>query len=220
MAVLTPISVADIPAAALPDYHPIGPTKKPKKWIRESWMERELTERYTQDYTRNDKRLAIIDMARRFDVPEWVVKRWAQELGLARTKEKPWSKQEVAYLCEWMGRRNPVVIARHLRRTTTAVIVKSKRLKLSRVLEGYTLRQLCEAFGEDHHKIHRWIDSGMLRGSRRGTARTETQGGDMWLFKDKDIVHFIRTYPLAFNLRKVDQLWFLELTLGLTTQLG
>lgn len=190
---------------------------KPMKWHLLPWMERELKERYNQPRTRTDKRQMIIDLARRFDVPDWKVRHWAGNLGLARVKEKPWSAAEVEYLKKWLPRRNLDVIARNLGRTSAAVGLKAKRLKLSRAnRDGYSLTQLSIAFGEDHKRIRHWVEQGMLKASRWGTHRVETQGGDMWFFAEKDIERFVRQYPLAFDLKKVDQIWFLEVAMGLT----
>lgn len=72
---------------------------------------------------------------------------------------------------------------------------------------------MASAFGVDSHQVTRWIGTGLLRAQRRGTARMPQQGGDTWLILEKDVVRFIRENAAAYDLRRVDQVWFLELAL-------
>lgn len=194
-----------------PDLKPIATYRhggKRKKWFRQEWHEAELRKRY------DSRAETIRELTVLFNVPDWVVKKWAQELGLARTKEKPWSEAEVAYLEQWLHRRNITVIARHLGRTTTAAALKAKRLGLNKSNEGYTERQCAIGFGVDESTVGRWIRGGKLKAALRGTNRTEAQGGDMVLITDDNIKAFVRRCPTEFDLRKVDQLWFLGIILG------
>jgi hypothetical protein len=50
-----------------------------------------------------------------------------------------------------------------------------------------------------------------LKAKFRGTARTEQQNGDIYLIREKDVRRFILERPTDIDLRKVDQLWFLDL---------
>ena len=52
--------------------------------------------------------------------------------------------------------------------------------------------------------------SGDLKAKFRGTARTEQQNGDIYLIHEKDVRRFILEHPTEIDLRKVDQLWFLD----------
>jgi len=55
------------------------------------------------------------------------------------------------------------------------------------------------------------IKSGHLKARFRGTARGEQQNGDSYLIQEKDVRYFTLEHPTDIDLRKVDQLWFLDL---------
>jgi hypothetical protein len=64
--------------------------------------------------------------------------------------------------------------------------------------------------------VTRWINAGQLKATLRGTARDERQNGDIYLIREKDVRRFVLEHPSDIDLRKVDQLWFLDmLTNGL-----
>jgi hypothetical protein len=152
----------------------------------------------------------ITELTRMVGVPRWVVRKRAQELGVARAKELPWSAEEVAYLEQNFHRVSIQRLARRMGRTVTAVALKKKRLGLRKTDEGYTARSLAEAFGVDDHKVTGWIERGLLRASMRGTERER----DVYYVSDRAVLDFVRQNPLGFDLRKVDQLWFMDLVLN------
>lgn len=95
--------------------------------------------------------------------------------------------------------------------------MKAKRLRISRELPFgyYTARGLAECFGVGCSKtVTRWIDKGLLDAKRRGTERSEANGGDHWMISEVAVKNFIRENPLAFDIRKVDQLWLIDLLAG------
>jgi hypothetical protein len=75
----------------------------------------------------------------------------------------------------------------------------------------YSANSLAQALGIDSHAVTRWIKSGHLKAKLRGTARGEQQHGDIYLIYEKDVRRFILEHPTDIDLRKVDQLWFLDL---------
>jgi hypothetical protein len=152
----------------------------------------------------------ITDLTRMLRRPRWVVRKRAQELGLARVKELRWSAEEVAYLEANYSRYSIQRLARRMGRTVTAVAVKKKRLGLRKTDEGYTARALAQAFGVDDHKVSGWIRAGLLEATMRGTELER----DVYYISDDAALRFVRQNPLAFDLRKVDQLWFLDLVLN------
>jgi hypothetical protein len=142
--------------------------------------------------------------------PAWAVKKRAATLGLthAPAERREWTAAEKRFLLEHAGSRLTPWIARQLRRGETSVVLKLKRMKISRRFrDGYTLRELELCFGVDHHSIDRWIRLGQIVGRRRGTRRR----ADAWLFTDADVLRFVGQHPMAFRLDKVDQLWFMDL---------
>lgn len=180
--------------------------KPPKyKWTPE--RDQRLRERY-------DSRVKGrgLEIAKSFGWPHWVIKKRSQMLGLARPVEnrRPWTPEEEAFLLEHTGRRSEEWIAVKLKRSIASVVMKCKHDKISyRISEGYTVRELGLCFGIDHHGIDRWIESGKLKKRMRPTRE-----GQIYGFRDEDVLEFIGNYPMAFRLDKVDQTWFMDLITG------
>lgn len=149
------------------------------------------------------------EIARLFGWPAWVIKKRAGHLGLCYPIErKDWTAEETDFLLEHAGRRTSLWIARQLRRSETSVVLKFKRMKISRrVRDGYTLRTLEMCFGVDHHSIERWVREGKLSVRKRHTKRPL----QIWKATDEQILKFIVENPTSFRLDKVDQVWFMDL---------
>jgi hypothetical protein len=157
------------------------------------------------------------ELAYRLGWPRWKVTRRAQHLGLiTKTKKQPdWSEQELIIL-EHHAHKIPEVIQRYLKRygferSVTAIVLKRKRMRCLRNLEGQSATDLALCFGVDMKTVQRWILTGYLKAKKRGTHRTEQQGGDMWWIKERDIVEFVKEYVDVIDLRKVDKWWFVGL---------
>jgi hypothetical protein len=154
-------------------------------------------------------------LAKKVGVPHWALKKRARELGLARTKELPWSEPELQILARyaWMSdeRIRQKLKAAGYARTVTGIHLKLKRMRFKQDGSFYSACSLAQALGIDPHAVTRWIKSGHLKAKLRGTARTEQQNGDSYLIQEKDVRRFILDHPTDIDLRKVDQLWFLDL---------
>lgn len=187
-----------------------GQPRYARRWPRTEWHDRILQERY------DSQTGTISDLQRQFGIPRFMVTHWAAQLGLTRLKEPPWTPEEMAYLESNIHHAAVITIAHRLHRSVCAVKLKAKRLGLTKSGEGYTLRQVCEGLGEDHHKVTRWVEVGALKASRRHTLREH----DMWLFTDENLRTFIRRCPMEINLRRVDQLWFMGLLVGASSPNG
>ena len=160
-------------------------------------------------------RQAISHCARRVEIPSWKIRRRALDLGLTRTKEPPWSDAEVVELERW-GHLTDAVIQRKLKaagfsRTIAGIHLKLKRLRIRQNLDGYSAYSLSEAFGVDSHKVGLWIRRKMLRATRRGTDRTEAQGGDSYWITHDAAREFVYRHPDEIDLARVEKLWFLDL---------
>ena len=160
-------------------------------------------------------RMGIRPLARKVGMPHWALKKRARELGLARTKELPWSEPELAILARyaWMTdeRIRLKLKAAGYARTVTAIHLKLKRMKFKQDGSFYSAYSLAQALGIDPHAVTRWIKGGHLKAKLRGTARTPQQNGDSYMIQERDIRRFILDHPTGIDLRKVDQLWFLDL---------
>jgi len=191
----------------------------PKRWVPTAAIDAEITRIYTEEYQQRDRRLPhrrlppLRRFASQIGWPYWAVKKRGRELGLARTKEKPWTERELTLLNHY-AHLTPEVIAKKLRqagilRTVTACKLKLKRLGYKSGTEYYSGCSLARAFGLDQHCITRWVRKGWLRAGHKGTARAAVQGGDAWLIHEDDVRAFIVAHPEEIDLRKVDQRWFL-----------
>jgi len=148
-------------------------------------------------------------IARSLGIPTYAVKQRARALGLCRPRQpwQDWTPEEVAFIEEHAGTRHVHWISQQLARSLTSVILKLKRLHISRrVREGYTQRQVEECLGMDHRRIQQLVESGQLR-----AAHHSGQPRERWVFTDRALLDFVRRYPASFRLDRVDQLWFLDL---------
>lgn len=170
----------------------------------------------SQYYGGLNRRFQVLNrMIRMTGMPRWYIKRQAARLGLTmKTDRKPWTQAELTLLERFVGRLSAATIAKRLRRPESSVVNKLKRLGTSRrVREGYTMRDLEQCLGEDHHKISAWIANGWLQDRLQGTRRHGGNGSDIHRILERDILRFIKAHPQELNLGKVDQTWFLDLVL-------
>src|SRR3974377_127413 len=134
----------------------------------------------------------IRPLAKKVGMPHWALKKRARELGLARTKELPWSEREQAILAlyAWMSDeriRLKLKAAGH-NRTVTGIHLKLRRMRFKHDGGFYSANSLAQALGIDPHAVTRWIKSGHLRAKLRGTARSLLQNGDSYVIQEKDTV--------------------------------
>ncbi len=165
-------------------------------------------------------RPGIRALAKKVAIPHWALKKRARELGLARTKELPWSEPELQILARyaWMSDERLSLKLKSVgyTRSATAIRVKLKRMSFKKGGDFYSANSLAQALGIDPHAVTRWINAGQLKATSRGTARGARQNGDIYLIREKDVRRFVLEHPSDIDLRKVDQLWFLDmLTNGL-----
>jgi hypothetical protein len=115
-------------------------------------------------------------LSKKVGMPHWALKKRARELGLARTKELPWSEPELAILSRyaWMSdeRIRLKLKAAGYPRTVTAIHLKLKRMRFKHDGSFYSAYSLAQALGIDPHAVTRWIKSGHLKAKFRGTARS------------------------------------------------
>ena len=157
---------------------------------------------------RYDSRTETIDeLARLLRVPRWVIRHRASRLGVTRRSEPRWTPDDEAYLQANLRRLSVGGLARKLGRSPTAIALKAKRLGLRKRNGGYTLRSLALGFGVEQHAVARWVREGMLTARRRNSGRER----DMYLISDRAVREFVRRHPLSFDVRRVDQLWFIDL---------
>ena len=152
-------------------YWAVGKTRGSRKWPRTEWHDRILRERY------DSKPNTVTEVQRLFDVPRWVVGRWASELGLRRTRVGPWTSGRLLELEEMLAHGvNDDAIARALGRTVNGIRLARKRHGLhSRRQHLMTVTAVAYAMGVPCSKsVAEWIRRGWLpaqRGPRVGLGR-------------------------------------------------
>lgn len=163
-----------------------------------------------------NRRFQVLNrMIRETGLPRWYIKKRAAHLGLTMHQDKrPWTAAEEEIIGRLVGKVSALTIAKRLKRAEVSVVLKIKRTGVSRrVRNGYTMRDLEDCLGEEHHKIQRWIENGWLQDRLQGTRRHDGNRRDIHRLREKDILDFIRRHPEELNLGKVDPLWFLDLVL-------
>jgi hypothetical protein len=191
--------------------------RKLRKWVATEYIDRKIRQIYIE---RHHLRTGVAipnltEFAQQIGWPKWAVIRRARELGCARVKETPWSAAELqileqfAWMCDESIRMR--LKAAGFNRSATAVHLKIKRLGVKRQGDWYSGNSLAQCFGVDNHVPGRWIRAGYLKATMRGSERTERQGGDIYLIREKAVRDFVLAHPMEFDLRKVDQLWFLNM---------
>lgn len=163
-----------------------------------------------------NRRFQVLNrMIRMTGLPRWYIKRQATRLGLTmKMDRRSWTPAELNLLEKLVGRVSSATIAKRLHRPESSVVNKLKRLGTSRrVRDGYTMRDIEQCLGEDHHKISGWIANGWLRDRLQCTRCHDGNGRDIHRIREKDILRFLKSHPQEINLGKVDQVWFLDLVL-------
>lgn len=154
------------------------------------------------------------EIARQLGWPTWMVKKTARKFGLTRpapASRRDWTAEEIQVLRTWQGLRSAKWIGRRIDRSETSVVLKFKRMRLSRRIRwGYTIGDLSRCFGVDPHTIDRWLRYGWLDARPQGTARRH----DIQRVSEKSVLEFVTKHRLQYRIDRVDQDWFLGLVLG------
>lgn len=157
------------------------------------------------------------EYARQLGFPEFVTTKWAQELGLAHTKEPFWSEAELELL-QKHGYKTPTVIARIFRengfkRTPTSILLMRRRRMVHQASPYFSMNAISRLFNTDSHVVKSWIAKGWMKFTMKGTERSNgtKQNGDTHLVHKDWIYEFIVNHPDVFDIKKVDQLWFLHI---------
>lgn len=146
------------------------------------------------------------------------VKGQVQKMGISfHPDRKPWMPEEEERLTELITQYPPYLVAKKMKRGINSIIVKIKRMGLSRrVRDGwYTKQEVCEILGVDHHWVQARIDIGALRASWHNDVKPQQSGGACWHILEGDLRIFIRKYPHELHGRNVDIIQIVEILAGL-----
>ena len=187
------------------------------QWHR--WKEEEL-EIIRRDYkhTRESKQ----ELARRIsemfgeEVSQHAVAGQLSKMGICKNGRRPWTPEEEEKLKEIMYQYSPGHVAKLMRRSVNSVVVKSKRLKISRrVRDGwFTKREVCEMFGVDHKWLQARIDSDALKATYHYATKPSKLGGSAWHITEKAVKDFLQHYPGELAGRNVDIIMLVDILAG------
>ncbi|HSI41790.1 MAG TPA: helix-turn-helix domain-containing protein [Xanthobacteraceae bacterium] len=182
----------------------------------------ELDERIRAEWAQLHGRGAVNDLANRLGVPRWWLSDRARRLGLTipHRKEPAWTDAENDLM-----RKVPLhdpdrcaeIFRQHgFRRTPTAIVVRAKRLDLSRRATRETLsaRQAAAILGIDDKTVTALCIAGELAATRRADRRLPQQGGNAWEIKRADLRQYIVEHLERIDLRKVEKFAFVQLLTG------
>lgn len=179
------------------------------------WIEDELNI-IRRDYRHTHESLLAI--ANHLNVSIYAVKGQISLMGLGRSADRRhWTEKEEKKLRQLIPRMCSLTIARKMHRSVNSVVVKSKRLGMSRRChEGwYTEREVCEILGHEHRWIQRRIESGALRASSHYETPTTKEGFSAWHIEEEDLRDFIRTYPEELNGCNLDIIMIVDILAGI-----
>lgn len=165
---------------------------------------------------------AVNDLADELGVPRWWLTKRLITLGLTtrHKKEPPWTAAEDE-LMKTAPLHTPDKAAKMFRehgfsRSPTAIVVRAKRLNLSRraAREELSARGAARILGVDDKFITARAISGELKATKREDLRRAQQGGSAWDIKPADLRRWIIDNLDVVDLRKVDKVPFVLLIAG------
>ncbi len=199
-----------------------GPVASKPDFRRQRWTSSDAIDAVIRRaYQKNPAKCDILRCAKALGRPRWWVSKRAAKLGLVtpRFKEPEWTQAEID-LALTHAHKDLETIRRKLKsagyaRTTTAIKVKLVREGAEREdPDHFTANRLAPLMGVDCKTVTGWILKGLLRAKKRGTARTEAQGGGQWWIHRRDVRAFIIDNAAVVDIRKVDKFWFIDLLAG------
>jgi hypothetical protein len=170
-----------------------------------------MTEELRETYLARNKRelsKGLRKLEARYKWPGHAFRAEASRLGLSQGgHRRGWTAAEEDYLRERVGIVNVGKIARSMKRTVLSVECKADKLQLSvRVREGYCVADLCEVFGAHYSTVRSWM--------RRGLFGKVKEEGISLRVAERDVHRFLRTHAREYDLRRVDQVWFVAMVFG------
>lgn len=163
---------------------------------------------------------ARTQLAQHLGVSVYQLKFRAAQLGLLTAMDRGrhfWSVAEDDYLRGEVGRQSPKRMARHLGLSLNAVVVRLKRLGLSRRdRDGwYTAADACAVLGKDHKWLQARIASGALRATYHHGERPAKGGMRQWHIEAKALREFILQHCEELNGSNVEMVSLVDVLVGI-----
>jgi len=171
--------------------------------LKHKWTESERDIVRRDYHGTNDSAESI---ANRLGVTLCAVKGQVEKMGLAIDKSRRWSLKEEEELAELILQYAPKTVAIRLHRSVNSVVVKSKRLGISRRFRDgwYTKSEVCEILGVDHHWIQKRIDEGLLKAFYHNDSKPQKSGGACWHIQEQNLKNFLIAHCGELVGRNVD----------------
>jgi len=174
-------------------------------------MDREIQYTYAVN---TDSKPRVINLAKKFNMPRWVVYQRALKIGAVTSSHQktPWAKEEIKIL-EKYARYEPQTIKKKLKkagyeRSIASIVLKRKRMRFLSNLKGMSACLCADFLGVDLH----WVLNHINRGSLKGEVIRRDRGGKSnYFIREKDLRKFIIINPELIDLRKVEKYYFIEL---------
>jgi len=166
------------------------------------------------------ERAERVRLARRIGVTIYQLEFRAARLGLLKATDymkRFWAVAEDEYLRGKAGQLSPKKMAKHLGRSMNSVVMRLKRLGLSRRNRDgwYTKMDACAVLGKEHKWLQARIDSGALRATYHHGERPAAGGMRQWHIEAKDLRSFIIGHCEELNGSNVDMVALVDLLVGL-----
>lgn len=162
----------------------------------------------------------VRDLADKFGMPRRRISKRAVELGILPMQKKapPWTEEELKILGRNAHLTNRIIQKKlegaGFHRTEIGILLKRKRMRYVSNLKAQNVGMVAECFGVDRRTVVRWIQKGWLKARRRGTDRTDSQGGDYYFIRDKWIRDFVIGSVAVIDFRKLDKQWLVNILTG------
>lgn len=154
-------------------------------------------------------------------LPRWWVTKRATKLGLVmpHKKEPPWTAPELALMptlpLHDVDRCAAIMREHGFARSPTAIMVKAKRMDLSRrYREAMSATAVAKLLGIDGKTVTREILQGDLIAEKRPTRRLAQQGGDPWTITPANLRRYVLDHLERIDLRKVDKFAFVQILIA------
>jgi len=157
-------------------------------------------------------------LAEKLSQPRWLISQRCRYLGLTRPrkKEPKWTTAEDE-LMKRVPLHDPdkcsgIFRAHGFNRTATAIMVRAKRINLSRRTHGtFSARTAAKVIGWDNKTVSEYCLKGLIKSGRRKTKRLPQQGGDPHSIERADLRQFVIDNLELIDFRKVDKFALVDL---------
>ncbi len=146
----------------------------------------------------------ITELQNEFEVPRYIITRYAKKFGLTKKSIKYWTDEETEKLHELWGYKTIPQIAKILGRTENAITVKYKRLGLeapSKAGETMTANEAAALLKIDIHTItDRWIAKHGLKAKKKAIRGKK----EIWMIKHSDLITFLKENQNRWDSRRLE----------------